>query len=100
VTDPSGRGGDPDHKTEAQLQQSFAGAESIAELEPQYAQQILAGAKSAFVDGSNWAYMAGIVAIVLGAALVFFLYPRKDEEEKLLEQYAGEDTEPSAREAP
>jgi MFS transporter, DHA2 family, multidrug resistance protein len=81
-------------KTEAQLQQSFAGAESIAELEPQYAPQILAGAKSAFVDGSNWAYLAGIVAIVLGAALVFFLYPKKDDEQKLLEQYFEEDTTP------
>jgi len=78
-------------KTEAQLEQSFAGAENIAQLEPQYAKQILAGAKSSFVDGANWAYTAGVIAILLGAALVFFLYPKKDEEEKLLEQYYEED---------
>jgi DHA2 family multidrug resistance protein-like MFS transporter len=87
-------------KTEAQLQQSFAGAESIAELEPQYAPQILAGAKSAFVDGSDWAYLAGIVAIVLGAALVFFLYPKKDDEQKLLELYFEEDTAPRPARTP
>jgi MFS transporter, DHA2 family, multidrug resistance protein len=79
-------------KTEAQLQQSFAGAEAIAELEPQYAQQIIAGARSSFVDGADWAYLAGVVAILLGAALVFFFYPKKGEEKQLLEEYQEEDT--------
>jgi flagellar biosynthesis/type III secretory pathway M-ring protein FliF/YscJ len=37
------------------------------------------------------AYVAGIVAIVLGAALVFFLFPRKPDEERLLETYHRED---------
>jgi MFS transporter, DHA2 family, multidrug resistance protein len=79
-------------KTEAQLQQSFAGAENIAELAPQYAQQILAGARSSFVDGADWAYVAGVVAILLGAAIVYFFYPKKDEEKRLLEEYHAEDT--------
>jgi MFS transporter, DHA2 family, multidrug resistance protein len=78
--------------TQDQLQQSFAGAENIAKLNPQYANQILAAAKSSFVDGANWAYSAGIVAILLGAALVFFLYPKKDEEQRLLAEYHDEDT--------
>src|SRR5204863_8286287 len=56
--------------TQDQLQQSFAGAENVAKLNPQYANQILAAAKSSFLDGANWAYTAGIVAILLGAALV------------------------------
>ncbi len=77
--------------TEAQLQQSFAGAENIAKLHPQYANQILAGAKSSFVDGANWAYAAGIVAIVVGAALVFFLYPKKEQEQALLAEYQQAD---------
>jgi hypothetical protein len=34
---------------------------------------------------------------VLGAALVFFLYPRREEGKKLLEQYAEVDTAPRAR---
>ena len=32
--------------------------------------------KQSFVDGQDWAYVAGIIAIVLGAALVFFLFPK------------------------
>jgi hypothetical protein len=79
-------------QTEAHLEQSFAGAENIAKAAPQYAQQIIAGAKSSFVDGANWAYLTGIVAIVLGAALVFFLYPKKQREVELLVEYHEKDT--------
>jgi MFS transporter, DHA2 family, multidrug resistance protein len=77
--------------TEAQLQKSFAGAEQIAEQYPQYADAITAGAKTSFLDGADWAYTAGIVAIVLGATLVFFLFPKKQQEDRLLAQYAEED---------
>ena len=86
--------------TQDQLQQSFAGAENVAKLNPQYANQILAAAKSSFLDGANWAYIAGIVAILLGAALVFFLYPKKDEEQRLLAEYQEEDTAPRPSSAP
>ena len=79
-------------KTEAQLEQSFAGAETIAKLEPQYAKQIIAGAQSSFVDGADWAYLAGIVAILLGFALVYFFFPKKDKEQELLATYAEQDT--------
>jgi MFS transporter, DHA2 family, multidrug resistance protein len=79
-------------KTEAQLEQSFAGAENIAQLQPQYSKQILAGARESFVDGANWAYTAGIVAILLGAALVFFLFPKKQREDEMLAEYQDEDT--------
>ena len=81
-------------QTEAQLQQSFAGAEKIAQLAPQYSQQILAGAKQSFVDGADWAYVAGIIAILVGFVLVFFLFPRKDREQELLVEYHEEDTTP------
>jgi DHA2 family multidrug resistance protein-like MFS transporter len=77
---------------EAQLQKSFAGAEVVAQQHPQYAAQIIAGAKQSFLDGADWAYAAGAVAIVLGAALVFFMFPKKAEEEQLLAQYHAEDT--------
>jgi Na+/melibiose symporter-like transporter len=86
--------------TQDQLQQSFAGAENVAKLNPQYANQILAAAKSSFLDGANWAYTAGIVAILLGAALVFFLYPKKDEEQRLLAEYHEEDTAARPHPAP
>ena len=75
-----------------QLTKSFTGAEEIAEQYPQYATQITAGAKESFLDGADWAYTAGIVAILVGAALVFLLFPKHDEEERLLAAYHTEDT--------
>jgi MFS transporter, DHA2 family, multidrug resistance protein len=77
--------------TQDQLQQSFAGAENVASQYPKYASQITAAAQSSFLDGANWAYVAGIVAVVLGAALVYFLFPKQDEELALLEGYARQD---------
>jgi len=75
-----------------QLTKSFAGAEEIAKQHPQYADQITAGAKTAFLQGDQWAYTAGIVAILLGAAIVFFGFPRREEEERLLAAYRAEDS--------
>jgi EmrB/QacA subfamily drug resistance transporter len=83
-------------KVEAQLTKSFAGAEQIAKQYPQYADAITAAAKQSFLDGADWAYTAGIVSIVLGGALVFFLFPRKQGEEELLAAYHAEDTAPEA----
>jgi len=77
---------------QSQLTKSFAGAEEIAGQYPQYATQITAAAKTSFLDGADYAYTAGIVAILLGAALVFFRFPKKEEEERLLRQYHAEDT--------
>ena len=76
----------------SQLTKSFAGAEEIAEQNPQYASQITAAAKESFLDGADWAYTAGIVAILLGAVLVFFRFPKADEEKALLARYHAEDT--------
>ena len=69
--------------TQSQLTKSFAGAEVIAEQHPQYASQITAAAKKSFLDGDQWAYTAGLVAVLLGAALVFFCFPKKPDEERL-----------------
>jgi MFS transporter, DHA2 family, multidrug resistance protein len=82
------------NSVEAQLQKSFASAEAVAAQHPQYASQITAAAKDSFLDGADWAYTAGIVAILLGAAVVFFCFPRKDEEERLLTEYHAQDTSP------
>ena len=35
-----------------------------------------------FVAGQRWAYTAGIVAILLGGALVFFIFPKRDDEQR------------------
>jgi MFS transporter, DHA2 family, multidrug resistance protein len=77
---------------QSQLTKSFASAEAVAQRYPKYADQIVAGAKRSFLDGADWAYTAGIVAIVLGAVVVFFLFPRKTDEELLLARYHAEDT--------
>ena len=77
---------------ESQLTKSFAGAEAIAQQYPKYADQITAAAKASFLSGDQWAYIAGIVAVGLGAALVFFAFPRKEDERRLLAEYQRQDT--------
>ena len=54
---------------------------------PQYSNAIITGAKVAFLQGDDWAYTAGVVAILLGAVLVFFMFPKHDEEKRLLALY-------------
>ena len=74
------------------LEKSFSSAANVAEHYPQYSDAIISGAKSAFLHGQHWAYLAGIVAIVGGAVLVYFMFPKKDREEQLLAEYHEQDT--------
>jgi EmrB/QacA subfamily drug resistance transporter len=76
---------------QSELTKSFSSAADVAGQYPHHSQQIIAAAKSSFLQGDELAYAAGIVAVLLGGALVFFLFPKKDEEERLLEQYHAED---------
>ena len=64
--------------TQAELTKSFSSAADTASRYRQMEQQalIISGAKTAFLQGDQWAYTAGIVAVVLGAAIVFFLFPK------------------------
>jgi len=50
-----------------------------------------AAAKTSFLQGADWAYAAGIVSIILGAAIVFFFFPRKDDEVRLHAEYQSAD---------
>jgi MFS transporter, DHA2 family, multidrug resistance protein len=75
----------------SQLQKSFDGAIAVAQQYPKYSAQITGAAKTAFLQGDQWAYMAGIVAVALGAVLIFVMFPRKDEEFALLRHYQDED---------
>ena len=52
--------------TQATLEKSFSSAETLAAQYPQYAAAITAGAKSSFLDGADWAYAAGIIAVLVG----------------------------------
>jgi MFS transporter, DHA2 family, multidrug resistance protein len=79
-------------QVQAELTKSFASAADTAERYPQYANQIVDAAKTSFLHGDQWAYIAGIVAILTGAAIVFSLFPGKEQEESLLAQYHAEDS--------
>jgi len=74
-----------------QLTKSFSSAADIAQQYPQYTTQIIAGAKASFLDGADWAYTAGIAAILIGGLIVFFLFPHRDDELRLLAEYHAED---------
>jgi hypothetical protein len=87
-------------QTQAALTKSFAGAEGIAEQHPQHSSQIIAAARESFLDGDRWAYTAGIVAILLGAAVMFFLFPGKGDEERLLAEYDAKDSAAPAAAGP
>jgi MFS family permease len=76
---------------QSQLTKSFSSAEEVAEQYPQYSDQITAAARSSFLQGDQWAYIAGIIAILIGAVLVFFLFPNKVRERELLEAYHSQD---------
>ncbi|AQA23829.1 sugar (and other) transporter family protein [Rhodococcus sp. MTM3W5.2] len=79
-------------EVESTLEKSFAGAANIAERYPQYAEPIMSAARSAFLDGDTKAYAAAILIVLVGAALVFFAFPKRDEERNLLARYHETDT--------
>ena len=83
---------------QSELTKSFASAEQVAQQHPSYADQITAAARASFLQGDDWAYTAGIVAILLGAAIVFFLFPKKEDEDRLLAEYHAQDTADAQRE--
>ena len=92
--------GQVNDNVQSELTKSFAGAEGVAEQYPQYSAQITAAAKKAFLDGDHWAYAAGIIAVLLGAALVAFLFPGREDEQRLLAEYHAQDTAGEAVPAP
>ncbi len=81
---------------EGELTKSFSSAADLASQYPGHSEQIIAAAKTSFLQGDELAYTAGIAAVLLGAALVFFFFPKRDEEEALLERYHAEDTGPAS----
>jgi MFS transporter, DHA2 family, multidrug resistance protein len=85
-------GKDVTSSVESELTKSFSSAADLAKRYPESIQHtIVEGAKAAFLKGDQWAYLAGIVAVLLGATLVFLKFPRADEEKRLLAAYEAED---------
>ena len=87
----SGQAARINQSIEADLTKSFASAANLASRYPAHAENIVAAAKASFLQGDQWAYLAGIVAILLGAALVFFGFPKRDRERQMMTAYAAED---------
>jgi EmrB/QacA subfamily drug resistance transporter len=81
---------------QGELTKSFSSAADTATQYPRYTEQIVAAAKTSFLQGDQWAYTAGIVAIILGAVLVFFCFPKGEEEKRLLAEYHAEDVSAEA----
>lgn len=77
---------------ESELTKSFSSAANMAQRYPPHIRQgIIEAAKASFLKGDQWAYLAGIVAVLLGALLVFFKFPHAREERQLLASYEAQD---------
>ena len=87
----SSEAGKVSDSTEAALTKSFDSAVAVASQHPKYASQITSAAKESFLSGDQWAYTAGIVAVLLGAVLVATMFPGREREEELLAAYQAED---------
>lgn len=72
---------------QSQLTKSFAGAEEVARQHPQYSEAITDAARESFLQGDRWAYTVGIIAILVGAAIVLLRFPGKADEERLRAEY-------------
>jgi MFS transporter, DHA2 family, multidrug resistance protein len=76
----------------SELERSFSSAADVASTaSPSQAAAIIQGAKTSFLHGADLAYSAGILFIILGAAVVWFLFPKKSREHQLLESYERQD---------
>lgn len=84
-------GEDVTASTQSQLQLSYASAAELAEQDPQYSDQIISAARSSFLEGDQLAYIAGLVAVVIGGALTYFVFPKKEDEEKMRAAFHAED---------
>ena len=84
---------------ENELTKSFSSAESVTQQYPHYSSAITEAARSSFVSGSDWAYAVGMIAIAIGAAVIFFLFPGKEDEQRLLAEYQAQDSGPAAARA-
>jgi Na+/melibiose symporter-like transporter len=74
----------------SQLRSSFGSASDLAAQFPQYSDAIVSAARASFLAGSDAAYLTGIAAMLVGAALTWIFYPRKAREEEMFAQFEAE----------
>ena len=77
---------------QSELTKSFDGAEAVAKQYPQYSTGIVSAAKQSFLHGDQWAYASGLIAVAIGAILVFFCFPKFEKEQSLLADYRRTDS--------
>jgi MFS family permease len=92
----SSSGTDVTSSVQSELTKSFSSAADTASQYPQYSSQIIAGAKTAFLQGQHWAYLSGIIAVVIGAVVMHLFFPGRDKERELLSGYQAPDAGPDA----
>ena len=64
---------------------SYAGAQSVSgAVSPVRDRRSRPRRNSAFLAGDQYAYIAGIIAVLIGAALVFFVFPKRDKEHEVM----------------
>jgi EmrB/QacA subfamily drug resistance transporter len=78
-------------RVQNELTKSFSSAANTAQQYPEYAQAIGAAARKSFLDGGDWTYAAGMIAVAVGIAVVFFLFPKHEAELALLDRFHAED---------
>jgi len=78
-------------RVQNELTKSFSSAANTAQQYPEYATAITTAARRSFLDGGNWTYAAGMLAVAAGICVVFFLFPKHDAELALLERFHAED---------
>ncbi len=85
---------------QSSLVMSYSGAQSVAAVHPLLAPQITAAAQASFLAGDQYAYLAGIVAVLIGAVLVYVFFPKLAAERKLLATYHAVDAGEKVDEGP
>jgi EmrB/QacA subfamily drug resistance transporter len=77
---------------QSELTKSYDGAADIAKQYPQYADSIIAAAKQSFLQGQHWAYVSGILAVLIGGFIVWRFFPDAPAEREMLAHYHEIDT--------
>jgi MFS family permease len=89
-------GADVTANTQSQLQLSYASAADLAAQNPAYSDQIISAARSSFLAGDQTAYLAGLAAVLLGGAVTYLEFPKRDDESRMRADFQAADERASA----